>query len=250
MHKIQLLLTRAAATPTATFVALVLAESARLAADLPVGVALRAGGQLEDNPIASLPHAQQGEAQPGRGFEVLVELFAASAEGLETAVPLLGLLAAHLGDHLDRAASALIAGTEHHILPGWGSLQLVFALRRLPAMRQASFQDYWLHRHVVHPLGVVQRGGVLRYRQFHADDVLTARWAGPLGCGIADFDGVAEVYYRHPDEIVEGFSRPEVARDALEDERRFIDHARSFIGFYRIGLDTRPDAQRQEETEA
>jgi uncharacterized protein (TIGR02118 family) len=108
-------------------------------------------------------------------------------------------------------------------------LRIVFCLHRLPHLTRAEFQDYWFTRHG--PL-VRQHAAVLgirRYVQVHSvDDALSAGMRAVRGAPDA-YDGVAELWV--DDDAFEAARRDPAARDAgrilLEDERRFIDLARS-----------------------
>ncbi len=77
---------------------------------------------------------------------------------------------------------------------------------------------------------VAESLGIRRYVQTHTldsplNDLLATTRQAPE-C----FDGVAELWFDSADSIAEGASTPEGAAAAemlLQDERRFIDHARS-----------------------
>lgn len=110
-------------------------------------------------------------------------------------------------------------------------IKLVFALRRAPHLSREAFQTYWREQHA--PLVEKHRAalGIRRYVQVHTLD-------SPVGDAIAasrgapePYDGVAELWFDDleslaappgPDAIAAG-------RALLEDERRFIDLARSPI---------------------
>ena len=109
-------------------------------------------------------------------------------------------------------------------------IKLIFCLRRLPQLSREEFQRYW--REVHGPL--VQRHGaalrIRRYVQAHTlggslTDALAASRGGP-----AAFDGVAELWWDSAEDFAAA-SASDAGRVAslalLEDERRFIDHARS-----------------------
>ena len=109
-------------------------------------------------------------------------------------------------------------------------LKLVFCLHRLPPLSREAFQLYWRETHG--PL-VRQHAGVLRiarYVQSHAvggpaDAALRASRGGPEG-----YDGVAELWWRSAEDFAAATATEEgrrASRILLEDERRFIDLARS-----------------------
>lgn len=109
-------------------------------------------------------------------------------------------------------------------------LKLIFCLHRLPALTPAEFRRYWLEEHG--PL-VRKHAGVLRiarYVQSHGlggplDEALRASRGAPAG-----YDGVAELWWASADDF-KGATASAEGRAAslalLEDERRFIDLARS-----------------------
>jgi len=137
----------------------------------------------------------------------------------------------HLSEWIEPARSAVIAGTEHVILPGQEPLVLVMAIRRLPTMTDSAYHYYWLNKHA----DVARKVPILRaYRQFHADETATRDIAKRLTLGIADFNGAAQGYFRDVMDFQNIMAQPEVTADALEDEKHFIDHSRSVMGLYRI----------------
>ena len=109
-------------------------------------------------------------------------------------------------------------------------LKLVFCLHRLPHLSRAEFQRYWNETHA--PL-VRRHAAVLRIRRYvqvHTiddalQDVLRASRGGPEA-----YDGVAELWWESREELAAATQDPDGQRAALalvEDERRFIDLARS-----------------------
>jgi uncharacterized protein (TIGR02118 family) len=109
-------------------------------------------------------------------------------------------------------------------------VKLVFALRRLPTLSRDEFQRYWLEHHGPLVRSHAETLGIRRYVQVHSlpgemQVALRASRDAP-----EEFDGVAELWF--DDLAALGLSvTTEAGRAAsaalLEDERRFIDHARS-----------------------
>lgn len=109
-------------------------------------------------------------------------------------------------------------------------IKLVFCLRRLPHLSRAEFQRYWRETHG--PL--VRRHAatldIRRYLQLHTldhplQDALRASRGGPEA-----FDGVAELWWESREALESTLRDPagqQAAAELLEDERRFIDLARS-----------------------
>jgi len=109
-------------------------------------------------------------------------------------------------------------------------VKLTFCLRRLESLSRDEFQRYWLETHG--PL-VRERAsvlGVLRYVQLHTGyDALNPALQGGRG-GPEPYDGVAELWFESPAAIGQAMATEEgrrAALEVLEDERRFIDLARS-----------------------
>ena len=109
-------------------------------------------------------------------------------------------------------------------------IKLVFCLRRLPALTRDEFQRYWYGTHA--PL--VRRHAaalrIRRYVQVHTlddpvQDALRASRGGPEA-----YDGVAELWWDSREDLMGARDDPAWRRAGqilLEDERRFIDLARS-----------------------
>ncbi|MBI4518248.1 MAG: EthD domain-containing protein [Deltaproteobacteria bacterium] len=112
-------------------------------------------------------------------------------------------------------------------------LHLIYCLRRLPHLSRAEFQRYWRDTHA--PL-VKQHAATLAIRRY----VQAHTVAPALSLAIAaardapePFDGVAELWF-DLEELTAAVQTPagsEAGRALLEDERRFIDLARSPIFF-------------------
>ena len=109
-------------------------------------------------------------------------------------------------------------------------LKLVFCLRRLSPLSRTEFHRYWWETHG--PL-VRRHAGALairRYVQLHTlDDALQETLQASRG-GPDAYDGVAELWWESRDALVaamESAAGRAAALELLEDERRFIDLARS-----------------------
>jgi len=112
-------------------------------------------------------------------------------------------------------------------------IKLTFCLRRLPDLTRAQFQDYWFNRHA--PLVAKHREvlRIRRYVQMHSgDDAMNAAIAASRGAPEM-FDGVAELWWDSFEDIVANAhpDAPAAALALLEDERKFIDLARSPLFF-------------------
>jgi uncharacterized protein (TIGR02118 family) len=111
-------------------------------------------------------------------------------------------------------------------------MKVIYCLRRLPGLTPEEFRRYWLDVHgpLVRTHQQVLR--IVRYVQVHTHygpflDKLRAFRGSP-----EPFDGVAEIWYESL-EALETLGHDPAARAAsrklLEDERRFVDSARSPI---------------------
>lgn len=111
-------------------------------------------------------------------------------------------------------------------------VKLTFCLHRQPSLSREGFQRYWRETHA--PL-VARHAAALRIRryvQMHSlpdGDPVNAGLRASRG-GPEDYDGVAELWWDGADDLAGAQASPEwlaASRALYEDERRFIDHARS-----------------------
>ena len=109
-------------------------------------------------------------------------------------------------------------------------VKLVFCLTRLPQLSREEFQRYWFERHAPLVRSHATTLGIRRYVQTHAgeqllNDALQASRGGPDA-----YDGVAELWWDSATALAAATATPEgqaAGAALLEDERRFIDLARS-----------------------
>ena len=110
-------------------------------------------------------------------------------------------------------------------------IKLVFCLRRKDGMSLAEFQDYWLNQHAPLVRSHAEALRIKRYVQTHTIDDEVAQAALGRSRGAPEpFDGVAELWWDDLTEMAAGVATAEgraAALALLEDERKFIDHARS-----------------------
>jgi uncharacterized protein (TIGR02118 family) len=113
-------------------------------------------------------------------------------------------------------------------------IRLVYALRRLPDQTREEFQRYWRDQHgpLVARYSTALR--IRRYVQTHTlDDPLNDQLSKRRGTS-EPFDGLAELWWDHPDELAAATRTPEgraASKEIFEDERRFIDASRSSLWF-------------------
>jgi len=97
-------------------------------------------------------------------------------------------------------------------------------------MTRKEFKEYWTNKHGPFFMSNAETMGAQKYVQSHTID-------SPLNEGLrdsrgmlAEFDGVAEVWFESEEALIEGMSSPEgqkLAAALLEDEGNFIDHSKS-----------------------
>jgi len=109
-------------------------------------------------------------------------------------------------------------------------MKLVFCVRRLPHLSREEFQHYWRETHG--PL-VRKHAATLRIRRYVQVHTLEHQLNAMLRetRGAPDpYDGIAELWWDSPDDLVAAVDSPEGRQASLElfeDEQRFIDHPHS-----------------------
>lgn len=109
-------------------------------------------------------------------------------------------------------------------------IKLVYALRRQPHLSRKEFQRYWRETHgpLVRKHAVALR--LRRYVQVHTLDTPVNEQLRTVRQGPEAYDGVAELWWDSLEDLASVLDSPEgreAGRELLEDERRFIDLARS-----------------------
>jgi len=113
-------------------------------------------------------------------------------------------------------------------------IKLSFCLHRLPHLSREAFQAYWLETHA--PL-VQKHQKALRIRRYVQTHALTTELNDMIRAGRsapAMYDGVAELWWDSFADLEAATSSPEgqaAGLALLEDERKFIDLARSPLWF-------------------
>jgi uncharacterized protein (TIGR02118 family) len=109
-------------------------------------------------------------------------------------------------------------------------IKLTFCLVRRPELSLAEFQAYWRDTHAPLVASMAKPLRIRRYVQTHslpedASEPLRAVRGGPAG-----YDGVAQLWWESLEDMA-GLASDSAALEAgrllLEDERRFVDLARS-----------------------
>ncbi len=109
-------------------------------------------------------------------------------------------------------------------------IKLTFCLVRLPHLTREAFQDHWLNVHGPLVRSVAQTLRIRRYIQLHSfDPAVSAEIMRSRGAP-QPYDGVAQLWWESFEDLAATAGDPEAAKAGrllLEDERRFIDLARS-----------------------
>ena len=109
-------------------------------------------------------------------------------------------------------------------------VKLVFCVKRLPHLSREDYQKYWRDRHGPLVREAAPALAIRRYVQTHtAATPLNERLRTGRGAP-EEYDGVAELWFDSVDALVAAGGTPEgraAGKRLLEDERRFIDLARS-----------------------
>jgi len=111
-------------------------------------------------------------------------------------------------------------------------LKLIYPLRRLPKLSREEFQKYWFGTHGPLVRKHAKTLRIQRYIQVHTlDDPLNGLFREGRG-GEEPYDGVAELWWQSREDLEQAFATPDgrvAAHELLEDEKRFIDLARSSL---------------------
>jgi uncharacterized protein (TIGR02118 family) len=117
-------------------------------------------------------------------------------------------------------------------------IKLTFCLHRLPALSREQFQKYWFDNHA--PL-VRKNSGALRIRRYVQTHSLTDAFNDAIRASREApemYDGVAELWWDSLDDLSGPQTQERLAagQELLEDERKFIDLARSplFLGAEKV----------------
>ena len=110
-------------------------------------------------------------------------------------------------------------------------IKLTYCLRRKPGMTVEEFQRYWRETHAPLVEARAEVLGIKRYVQVHTVlPAVNAALQARNGGSPEAFDGVAELWWDDLDAFAAASGSPAgraASRALYEDERHFIDHARS-----------------------
>jgi uncharacterized protein (TIGR02118 family) len=109
-------------------------------------------------------------------------------------------------------------------------VKLVFCLTRQPHLSRQEFQRYWREQHAPLVRDVANSLGIRRYVQVHTLDAPINEGLRRGRGGPEAYDGVAELWFDSLESLTAAGASPEgraAGRRLVEDEKRFIDLARS-----------------------
>jgi len=162
--------------------------------------------------------------------EALPDLIVAlRATDLAALLETVSQIAPQLAPLVNHNASYVFGARRHEILAGWGPVRIYYGIRRLPNMTRAAFQDYWgghhadVGRRLIPPYSYVQS---------HAIAEICDAASAASGLASTSLDGIVTVHFPDLAAAQKQLSDERVAAEALEDEARFIDHARVQFGLY------------------
>ena len=112
-------------------------------------------------------------------------------------------------------------------------IKLTFCLRRLPHLTREAFQAYWFENHAPLVARHKETLRIRRYVQMHSGTDAMNAGIGASRQAPEMFDGVAELWWDSFDDIIANPNpdAPAAGLALLEDERKFIDLARSPLWF-------------------
>ena len=107
-------------------------------------------------------------------------------------------------------------------------IKLTYALVRLPHLSREAFQAYWFETHAPLVASVKETLRIRRYVQLHSLPADVSESLRPTRGGPEGYDGVAQLWWDSFEDMAsDDPAAAEAGRLLLEDERRFIDLARS-----------------------
>jgi uncharacterized protein (TIGR02118 family) len=109
-------------------------------------------------------------------------------------------------------------------------IKLTFCLTRLPHLSREAFQDYWFKTHAPLVASVAETLQIRRYVQLHSLPAEASAGIRASRDTVEEFEGVAQLWFDSLEALAENGRRPEAQAAGamlLEDERRFIDLAKS-----------------------
>ena len=141
-------------------------------------------------------------------------------------IALVAGLAQRFGDALDPAESTALVGEEHVLIPSARApVRYQYLMRR---RADFSHEAYLARYRDVHAQFGLRTPGILGYVQLDVDPASSRRAAEVSGFGMCDVDSVSELHLASLGELLRAVSASPIGAEAVADEERFVDRARSF----------------------
>jgi EthD domain len=135
-------------------------------------------------------------------------------------------LSARFAGLVDAAASTALVGHEHvFIASERAPVRYQYLMRR---RADFSHEAYLARNRDVHAQFGLRTPGILGYVQLHVDPAASRRAADASGFGVCDVDSVSELHLASLGEFLRAVSTSSIGAEAVADEERFVDRARSF----------------------
>lgn len=119
-------------------------------------------------------------------------------------------------------------------------IKFIMCITRHPDMTREAFQDYWLNKHGPFFQENADAMRAKKYVQSHTLETPLNQGLRESRGMLAEFDGVAEVWFESEEDLIAGMSSPEgqqLGAALHEDEQNFIDHSKSSAFIVReVGL--------------
>jgi hypothetical protein len=229
--KVVLLLASSAGAPRDQLRGSLSTAARRVQEALPSGHTSRAGIGVDPAVARGALDALSSEGRDDFGAPGYQGMVWATGPGgsMDVLVSAVGGVADLLGDLVDPAASAAVAGTEEVFLPGEGPLLGLYGIRRRPGDSAEHFHDFWRLEHTKLSMHIPG----FRYRQLHAVGYASERAAASAGVGVHDIDGCVEYFFddlQYQVDMTQLDNFPEI----YQDEKNFIDHDRATFTYVEL----------------
>lgn len=199
-----------------------LAPAPGAAAALEARLAEVAGEMATEGAVASLWRVDGDPFGPKTPWRGTLELRGGEAELLARAAGLAG----RFGALADAAASTTLIGAEHVLVPSERApVRYQYLMRRRADFSHSAYLARYLE---VHAQFGLRTPGILGYVQLHVDPDASRRAARASGLPVCDVDSVSELHLASLGAFLAAVSGSTIGAEAVADEERFVDRARSF----------------------
>lgn len=165
-------------------------------------------------------------------------LFRASLEFLDLSVPpgdvaaVVSRLDEELDDLLHADLSLVLVGEERVFIESERMpLRMQYLMRRRADLSRAAYRA---HYEEVHSQIGLRTPGIAGYAQFYVDAQATRMVAAAAGFAGAGVDSVSQLSLESVDAFLEAVSTAPIGREAIADERTFVDRRNSLDFFSRV----------------